>query len=52
MKAPELQVRQIGVTLTQVFDRLVHPLELIFLTSLQNTAAVDVAEQLVPRAIQ
>jgi hypothetical protein len=47
----QVHVVQVGVTLTYIFDRLVHPLALIVLASLEDAAPVDVAEQFIARAI-
>jgi hypothetical protein len=48
----EIAVREIGIALPDVVDRLVHPLPLIVLGGLDHAAAVDVAEQLVACAVQ
>lgn len=52
VETAQIRVRQIGIPLPDVVDRLIHPMALVFLRGLQNTAAVDVAEELVPRPIQ
>jgi len=40
-------VREVRVTLPNVFDRFVHPLPLILSVGLEDTAAVDVAEEFI-----
>src|SRR4051812_42580587 len=47
----QVRVREVGVPLADILDRLVHPLLLIFSTRLENSAAIDVAEQLVAGSI-
>src|SRR5690606_5456097 len=48
----QVRVREVGVTLAEVLDRLLHPVALILLRRLENATTVDVAEQLVSRSIQ
>src|SRR5690606_34720355 len=48
----ELRGLEIGVTIGEVLHRVVHPLLLVFRCGLEDTAAEDVAEQLVPRLIE
>ena len=43
---------QIGITLTDVFDRLVHPVDLILFFGVEHTAPVDVTEQFVTSSIE
>lgn len=52
VKATQIRVGQIGVPLTDVVDRLVHPVPLIFFFGLQDAAAMYVAEQLVTGSIE
>src|SRR5690606_21893595 len=48
----QVGVREVGVALAEVLDRLLHPVALILLRRLENATTVDVAEQLVSRSIQ
>ena len=52
METPEVTIRQIGIAFPDVVDRLVHPVLLIFLSSLQDAATMHVAEQLVTCTLQ
>ncbi|MDE3004978.1 MAG: hypothetical protein OXU39_02670 [Gemmatimonadota bacterium] len=52
METPEVTIRQIGIALPDVVDRLVHPVLLIFLSSLQDAAAMYMTEQLVTCTLQ
>jgi len=47
----QVHVVQVGLPLTYIVDRLVHPLTLIVLRSLEDAAPVDVAEQFIARTI-
>lgn len=47
VKLLKLSGGEIRIALTDVFDRLIHPLRLIVLRSLQDTATVDMTKQLV-----
>lgn len=44
MKLPEIDVAQVRIALTQVFDGFVHPVTLVFIRGLKHAAAIDVAE--------
>jgi len=52
VKTLEIHIRQIGVTLTDVVDRFIHPVALIFLSGLEDVAAVHVTEQLVTGSVK
>ncbi len=52
VKALEIRIRQIGISLTDVIDRLIHPVALIFSRSLKDTASVHVTEQLIAGSIK
>jgi hypothetical protein len=47
----EIDIGQIGITLPDVIDRLIHPVALIFFCGLEDTATVNVTEQLVTGSI-
>jgi hypothetical protein len=51
VKALEIAVRQVGIPLPDIVDRLVHPLTLIIFGGCEDSAAIDVTEQLVTRPI-
>src|SRR5206468_3439854 len=51
MQLTQVRVREVGVPLADVFDRLVHPLLLILGVGVEDPAAVDVAEELVTGSI-
>jgi hypothetical protein len=51
VKVLQIRIAQIGITLTNVVDGLVHPLLLIFDFRLKNSTAVHVTEQLVTGSI-
>ena len=52
VETTEIGIRQIGITLPDIIDRLVHPLPLIILGSLEDATPVNVTEQLVTGPIQ
>lgn len=52
VKTLEIRIRQIGIPLTDIVDRFIQPVALIFLCGLEDTAAVDVTEQLVTRSVE
>jgi hypothetical protein len=52
VQTPEIRVRQIGIALPDVIDRLIHPVSLIILCGLEHTAAVHVTEQFVTGTIK
>jgi hypothetical protein len=52
VKTLQVLIREIGIPLTDIVDRLVHPLTLITFGSREHSAAVDVTEQLVTCAIE
>jgi len=52
VETAQIRITQIGEPLPDVVDRLVHPVLLIFLFRLENSAAVNVTEQLVTRSVE
>ncbi len=52
VQTTQIDIRQIGVALPDVVDRLVHPVPLIFFSSLQDPATVHMAEKLIPCPLQ
>jgi len=52
VKVTKITVRQIGITLADVFDRLVHPVTLVIDLGVKNAATVDVTEQFVAGSIE
>ncbi len=52
VQALQVGIRQIGITLPDVVNRLIHPVALVVFSSLEHSAAVYMAEQLVTRSIQ
>jgi hypothetical protein len=51
VKTLEVAIREIWIPLADIVDRLVHPLTLIFFSSCEDPAAIDVTEQLVTRPL-
>ena len=52
VKVFQIGIGQVGITLTDVVDGLVHPVLLIFDFRLKNSTAVNVTEQLVTGSIK
>jgi len=51
VKFSEIGVAEVGITLSEVFHRFIHPVLLIFFGSMDDATAVDVAKKLVPSTI-
>jgi hypothetical protein len=52
VEALEVAVRKIGITLADIVDRLVHPYTLVIFSRREDSAAINVTEQLVTCAIK
>jgi hypothetical protein len=52
MQVPEVTLAEVREPLTQILDGLVHPRLLIFPSRLQDTASIDMAEELVASPIE